>query len=134
MFFASGVGGSEQFRRIFDQFHIDSTVRRRRVAKFLGVSESTLSRWLSGYREPPLTAVRLLWHESHEGRAVTSAHSEHGALLLRQLSESLRSENNRLRRAIDTLLMELDRAKQTAATPQPSNDPMYEPGRSRVRE
>ena len=70
-------------RAAFDNLPIEAARRAKSTARFFGITESTLTRYLSGKSDPPRAVVYALWHESEFGRAVTSAHSEHSAHLWR---------------------------------------------------
>lgn len=114
MFHASRIGGSCDFATFFAALPIPSPARVAAVARFLDVSPSSVKLWLSGKRQPPRAAVIALWHESHFGRAVTSAHSEYGATLARQYADTLTGELRAAERTIEALRQELARVKMAA--------------------
>lgn len=56
MFFALNQYGTERLNRVFETLPIDSSKRLHDTAKFLDVSERTLSSWLTGKTDPPRAA------------------------------------------------------------------------------
>ncbi len=124
MFFAANCYGSNMLKEAFDNIAIPSEQRLKACAKFLDVSERTLSDWLKGRKDPPRAACYALWHESTMGRAVTSAHSEQGAHYLRMLSRSQADQITKQRERIDTLTAEIDALKRGNASA-PANDRFF---------
>lgn len=125
LFFSERLRGSCVFASSFAALPIPAPARRRAVARWLGVTERTVSDWLSGRREPPPAAVAAIWHESPHGRAVTAAHSEYGQRLASGYADSLARELDAARATIADLLAELDALKRTSAAPVASNDPAF---------
>ena len=112
MFFALNKFGSERLKLAYDALAIGSACKLKDTAKFLDVSERTLSSWLTGKTEPPRAAVYAIWHESPLGRAATAAHSEQAAHLWRTLAKSQGAHIAKLHGSIDELTDELNAAKQ----------------------
>ena len=125
MFFAVNVYGSARLSDAYDTLPIPADKKLRTVAKFLGISERTLSNYLTGKSDPPRALVYAIWHESPMGRAVTSQHSEHGALLQRLLAQSLQQSLDAKDKIISALSEELAQAKMAAPRPMPMNDPVF---------
>lgn len=120
MFFAQNEYGHQAMRAAFDNLPIEAARRAKSTARFLGITESTLNRYLSGKSDPPRAVVYALWHESELGRAVTSAHSEHSAHLWRTLAKSQESSMDKLKARIDALTAENDQLKRDQATRRPA--------------
>lgn len=125
MFFALNQFGSERLRRIFETLPIDSSTRLHDTAKFLDVSDRTLSSWLTGKTDPPRAAVYALWHESPLGHAVTSEHHTHAAHLWRTLAKSQAAQVKTLESKIDALHAEIDRLKAATLEPVAMNEPFF---------
>lgn len=86
MFFAANCYGSFMLKEAYNHITTPEPQRLKACARFLDVTERTLSDWIKGKKEPPRAACYALWHESTLGRAVTAAHSEQGAHYLRLLT------------------------------------------------
>lgn len=126
-FFAERLSGSDFFRRVFEALPLPSTTRIDDVAGFLDVSPASIRAWITGKREPPRAAVIAIWHESHLGRAVTSAHSEYGETLARNYAASCEREMERMRATIEALRLELAAVKQASTARNiPMNDPVFD--------
>lgn len=107
MFFAKNQYGTERLKQAFDALPTAPDKRMHETAKYLAVSERTLSRWLTGKATPPRAAVYALWLESPLGLAETSAHSERAAYLWRSLAKSQEQTIVSLRLALAELNDEL---------------------------
>ena len=125
LFFAQDIYGSHRFSDIFNGLWIPSAKRHAQVAKFFDVSPRTLQRWLTGKSEPPRAVVYALWHESHEGRAVTASHSENGYMYERNLARCLGETIDKLRMQVTALESELDAIKRESVRPLAMNQPMF---------
>lgn len=128
-FHAQGQHGSGLFATFFAALPIPTTQRHSATAKFFGVSERTLNRWLSGETEPPRAAVATLWHETYHGRAVLDEHSHRGFLYERAAAQALRDEVATLRRYITQLENDLsDAARPRYGHAGPANSGKFDPG------
>ncbi len=126
-FFAERLAGSDFFRRAVDALPLPSATRIDDLAGFLDVSPQSIRAWLTGKREPPRAAVIAVWHESHLGRSVTSAHSEYGETLARSYAASCEIEIARMRSTIEALRLELAAVKQASTAREiPMNDPAFD--------
>lgn len=125
MFFASNIYGSECMRRAYDTIPIESHKRALAVSKLLGVTERTLSSWLTGKSTPPRSAVIALWHESHEGRATVAGHAAEGLRLHRSHAESLQLQVAEMRATIAALHAEIDALKRSQTHDLAANENRY---------
>lgn len=125
MFFALNQYGTERLNRVFETLPIDSSKRLHDTAKFLDVSERTLSSWLTGKTDPPRAAVYALWHESPLGHAVTSEHHTHAAYLWRMLSKSQAAQIEKLNAKIDFLNGEIESLKGATLEQVAMNEPFF---------
>ena len=114
MFFSNNNYGSAALSRAFDHIPIPESKRLKQCAAFLGVTERTLSDWITGKKNPPRAACYALWHESTLGRAVTAAHSEQGAHNYLMLSRMQATEITRLQARIDAMAAEVESLKREA--------------------
>lgn len=122
VFLSERAYGSGVFSSSFDDLNVPSFNRLSAVASFLGVTPATVNAWRTGKRTPPRSAVAALWLESRSGRAEASNHAQNGAAIHQAHALSLQRENAALRARIDTLTLELDRAKLAAPGPVAAND------------
>lgn len=122
MFFAQNEYGSARLFAAYDSLPIVRAHKLRDTAKFLGVTERTLSSWLTGKTDPPRAVVYAIWHESPAGRAATTAHSEQAAHLWRTLAKSQEQQVKRLEQKIDTLTDAINEQKLTARAPVAANE------------
>jgi hypothetical protein len=99
------------FPRAVDALPLPASTRISALATLLDVSPATVRAWYEGKRPPPRAAVIAVWHESHIGRCETAAHSEYGALLARQYTDSLTDELRRAHATIAALTQELAAVK-----------------------
>ena len=130
-FHAEGQQGSALFATFFASLPIPSTQRHAATAKFFGVSERTLFRWLSGDTEPPRAAVAALWHESPFGRAVMDEHAHRGHMYERGAAAALRAEVSTLRAYVARLEAELAEAARNQRG-QAANAGSFNPGQPRT--
>ena len=129
MFFATNQYGLPALQASFDALPIDPAKKITAVAKFLDITDPTLSRWLSGKQDAPRAVCYALWHESPLGRSVTSAHSEQEIKILRGLLRATEAESIRKDQTIAALLAENAalKARPAAREQRPTyaaNDPM----------
>lgn len=106
MFFAKNQYGLPALQAAYADLPIDSTRKITETAKFFGVTESTLSRWLSGKQDAPRAVCYALWHESSLGREVTAAHSVQEVKILRGLLRATEADSARKDQTIAALLAE----------------------------
>jgi hypothetical protein len=127
MFLAKSQIGSSVLSAAYDNLHIGSTTKSKVVSKFLGITEATLKKWVSGKMQPPNAVVYALWHESDYGRQATQYHSEHGMDLFRRLSECQARDIEQMRKTIEFLNAELEAAKlnSTSSIPHAMNEPYF---------
>lgn len=127
MLFTATDYGPHALRRALDTLPIpgDYDKRLKTTALWLDITPATLSKWTGDFGNPPRAAVYAIWHESHEGRAAVTAHSEHGQSLWRSLSKSQESTIQHLRARVDHLSHELHRARFNSPRPQPMNDEFF---------
>jgi hypothetical protein len=95
-FHSERIGGACQFAIFYDALNCPRHERVRVTSQFLGITEQTMRRYLSGKAEPPAPFVRLLWHESHFGRETLDSHTHFGMVTLRGLTASLEQRNAKL--------------------------------------
>ncbi len=126
LFFAANVYGSQQLGDVFDSLPIPSDRKLKVVARFLDVTENTLSRWIKGKANPPRAVVYALWHESPAGLSNTCAHSEQASVYLRRLVNSSEQEVSRLSQVISALQSELADLKIANSTPLAMNEPIFQ--------
>lgn len=125
LFFAENLFGSADFATFFEAIELPRSQKLAAVSKFLDVTPSTINAWLTHKRTPPRAAVIALFHECPYGLSATSSHSEQAVLLQRGVNNSLRSENEKLRAAIQTMQTELATIKRSGTHPAAMNDPDY---------
>lgn len=125
MFFASNCYGSHMLKEAYDRIHIPESERLKACARYLDVSERTLSDWIKGRKDPPRAACYALWHESTLGRAVTSAHSEQDAHNYLMLSRAQAEQIDKQRARIDALAAEIDALKRDSSSNAPANEQFY---------
>lgn len=125
MFFALNEFGSERLKSAFESLPIDSAARLSSTARFLGVTEKTLSQWLTGKSDPPRAVVYAIWHESPIGRAATSAHSEQAAHLWRTLAKSQAAQIEKLQQKIDTLTDTINAQNSSSHQPTAANERFF---------
>lgn len=114
MFFASNCYGSHMLKEAFDHITTPEPQRLKACARYLDVSERTLSDWIKGKKDPPRAACYALWHESTLGRAVTAAHSEQGAHNYLMLSRRQAEQIAALQSRIDAQADEISALKRDA--------------------
>lgn len=125
MFFASNVYG---FARLTDAYHslpIPTAKKLAAVSKFLGITEKTLTNYLTGKSDPPRAVVYAIWHESPDGRAVTSAQTFREAQAERALTRSLIDVVAKKDLTILALSQELARLKLAQPENVCANDPVF---------
>lgn len=125
MFFASNQYGALSFQTSYNSLSIPSKNRLKIVSTFLGVTEPTLKRWLSGQSNPPRAVSYALWHESPQGLETTSIHCQEGARLLRALCRSQDDTIEILRARISELTLENEALKLSTPTNVAMNEPFY---------
>lgn len=103
--------GLEQFRDFFNSVPLPKRERERDVCKLLDITPGTLKRYLSDKGRPPRTLCRLLFMESHYGRAVTDAVTHQQFLWERALRKTLESRIEELKAAILVLECEIQELK-----------------------
>lgn len=125
MFFASNVYGVARLQDAYNSLPIPADKKLRSVSKFLGISERTLSNYLTGKSDPPRAVVYAIWHESPAGHAVTSEHVHRGLDAFRALSKSLQADIVKKDQALDAMALELAKLKMDQDGTIPANDPVY---------
>ena len=125
MFFAQNVYGVARLQDAYDSLPIPADKKLRSVSKFLGISERTLSNYLTGKSDPPRAVVYAIWHESPAGHAVTSEHVHRGLDAFRALSKSLQADIVKKDQALDAMALELVKLKMDQDGTIPANDPVY---------
>lgn len=123
-FHSERIGGACQFAIFYDALNCPRHERVRVTSKFLGITEQTLRRYLSGKAEPPAPFVRLLWHESHFGRETLDNHTHYGMVLERAVAESYKALNKQLRDRIAQLETEMLEIKSAISENRPRLVPM----------
>lgn len=125
MFFAQNVYGVARLQDAYHALPIPADKKLRSVSKFLGISERTLSNYLTGKSDPPRAVVYAIWHESPAGHAVTSEHVNRGLDAFRALSKSLQADIVKKDQALDAMALELAKLKMDQDGTIPANDPVY---------
>ena len=125
MFFAQNVYGVARLQDAYNSLPIPADKKLRSVPKFLGISERTLSNYLTGKSDPPRAVVYAIWHESPAGHAVTSEHVHRGLDAFRALSKSLQADIVKKDQALDAMALELAKLKMDQDGTIPANDPVY---------
>lgn len=125
MFFAQNVYGVARLQDAYNSLPIPADKKLRSVSKFLGISERTLSNYLTGKSDPPRAVVYAIWHESPAGHAVTSEHVHRGLDAFRALSKSLQADIVKKDQALDAMALELAKLKMDQDGTIPANDPVY---------
>lgn len=118
-FHAQGQTGSALFAHYFDSLHIPQAKRHRDTSQFLGITEQTLRRYLSGHACPPPACVATLWHESDFGRATLDEHAHRGMLYARGEAQAMREQNERLRARVSQLEREIEENREAYAAGRP---------------
>lgn len=92
----------------------DLPARRPAVARHLGITERTLTRYEAAQQAPRPILLALFW-ETRWGRSAADVEAHNRATVHRQHASSLGRENAALRRRIELLELELARADTGAA-------------------
>lgn len=99
-FFSERHGGTSQFVTYYHAVTISEPKKEGLVCKLLDIKPATLKRYLSGASEPPAPLVRLLYHESHIGRAEIDAHTHQGMVYQLHVAQDLGRDVARLQAVI----------------------------------
>lgn len=118
-FHAERQTGPALFAHYFNALHIPQATRHRDTARFLGITEQTLRRYLSGQACPPPSCVAALWHESDIGRATLDEHAHRGMLYARGEARAAHEQAKRLRARVTQLEGEIDQIRAAYASDRP---------------
>lgn len=116
-FYSTPHFGAHDFLTFYDAVNLDIKVKPAAVCRLLDITPATLKRYLSGQATPPKSAVRLLFHECHFGRAATDTHTHQGQVYAQRLASSLEGSISRLKDVIKSLELENDRLKRQDHAP-----------------
>ena len=78
-FHSERIGGACQFAIFYDALNCPRHERTRVTSNFLGITEQTLRRYLSGKAEPPAPFVRLLFFNRTNGRRTARSNRTSGS-------------------------------------------------------
>ena len=97
------------------------------VAKYLGVTERSVWRWLAD-GSAPRAVLLALWHVTPAGGQVVSTDYNNGLVYERGYVRSMEATTARLQAQLHRLELELDRATLAAGASVPANCPVFRSG------
>ncbi len=97
------------------------------VAKYLGVTERSVWRWMADGTAPRAVLVAL-WHITPAGQQAVALDHGNGAMYERGYVRSMEATTARLQMQLHRLEQELDRATLAAGASVPANCPVFSTG------
>lgn len=105
----------------------DIGIKPPEVAKYLGVTERSVWRWLAD-GSAPRAVLLALWHITPAGAQAVAVDHANGAMYERGYVRSMEATTARLQAQLHAMELELDRATLAAGAAVPANCPVFRTG------